>query len=398
MAIEERKKSDGTWSYRARVKDAEGAWFPSAWYPDRDVAVGEEAKLLGRKRLGGRGTSRDARIYTFRQYWEVWSIDARTDVSEGWRKSQDQMYRDYLESEIGDLKLAEVDALCIKRLLNRARSGMPDGKPRAPATVGQVYALIHSMLESAVRLYRMLDRNPADVEGLKPVVPKQAVSYLEPGATWSLLEAARGTFIGPAVWLQGLAGMRTEAVVVLTWEDISWDKRQAVIRRAYKRKIRKIEEYPKGKKADYVPLCEPLVAYLREIWMASSQDPKAFVCQGPQGGMLANETYSPNLKRLCRKTGVREISPHGLRHSHTELLVNAGGNQTDIQRMLNHASVSTSARYMHRSDERLNAVVGKIQRPELRLVTQDEVPTELPTVGNFDRIRDVGSVAQAVQT
>ncbi len=106
--------------------------------------------------------------------------------------------------------------------------------------------------------------------------------------------------------------------------------------------------------------------------------------------MLSYETYLRALRRACQEAGVPEVTPHELRHSCAELYVQAGATAEDIRRLLNQSSLTATARYMHRTDERLNLIASRLgalfgesprptepgvqfqplaSRPRLRLVT-----------------------------
>jgi site-specific recombinase XerD len=81
--------------------------------------------------------------------------------------------------------------------------------------------------------------------------------------------------------------------------------------------------------------------------------PAAFVAPALQGGMLDYRKFHRELWKLCDLANVRRISPHELRHSCTEIWFRSGANLEDIRRLLNHKSVETTQRYVHRTDDRL---------------------------------------------
>lgn len=92
-----------------------------------------------------------------------------------------------------------------------------------------------------------------------------------------------------------------------------------------------------------------------------------FVVLNQKGGFLAYANYLLGLRRLCDEAGVRRVTPHELRHSCTELYVQAGASAEDIRRLLNQSSLTATARYMHRTDERLSGIaerVGDVFNPE----------------------------------
>ena len=90
--------------------------------------------------------------------------------------------------------------------------------------------------------------------------------------------------------------------------------------------------------------------------------PADFVAGDASGKMLPYETYAINLKRLCARAGLREVSPHELRHSCSEFYVERGGaTAEDIRRLLNHKSLTSTSAYIHRTPERLNGIVNRAE-------------------------------------
>ncbi len=120
-----------------------------------------------------------------------------------------------------------------------------------------------------------------------------------------------------------------------------------------------------------------LSEYLKESSKANSR--QEFVAPGPNGEMLSYHSLYSGLKTLCRLAGVKIVTPHELRHSCTELYVEAGASAEDIRRLLNQSSLSATARYMHRTDGRLSRIatlVGKLDfepspngKPPLKLIS-----------------------------
>ena len=60
--------------------------------------------------------------------------------------------------------------------------------------------------------------------------------------------------------------------------------------------------------------------------------------------------------------------PHALRHTYaTRMLRRAGVTLTDVQRLLGHADPKTTAIYTRTTEERLEAIVDKLDQPLLPL-------------------------------
>ena len=82
------------------------------------------------------------------------------------------------------------------------------------------------------------------------------------------------------------------------------------------------------------------------------------VFPGRDGASFSNQAFNARIKLACERVRVLVISAHPLRHTAAALLLNErGANLCDVQALLGHKSISTTARYTHVDSERLRTVV-----------------------------------------
>lgn len=81
------------------------------------------------------------------------------------------------------------------------------------------------------------------------------------------------------------------------------------------------------------------------------------VFPGRNGAPVDNSAFNKRLTAACKEVGVARITAHGLRHSAATSLLNNGRNLKEIQELLGHKSISTTARYTHVDRGRLRSVV-----------------------------------------
>ena len=86
------------------------------------------------------------------------------------------------------------------------------------------------------------------------------------------------------------------------------------------------------------------------------------VFPGRDGAPFSNKAFNARLKLACERARVPVISAHPLRHTAATLLLNErGANLRDVQALLGHKSIATTARYTHVDSQRLRAVVGNLR-------------------------------------
>lgn len=351
MAIVPRKNKHGNVSYLVRVKDFDGKWFPAETFSDELSAKERENELQRLKRKGGRSITDDAKQVTLQEFWEVWSKENRTDVSEGWKISQDQMYRDYIQPTLGSLKMLQIRTPEIGKALNRAKDlGLGD------QTRKHIYSLLRKMFNDAVEYYEMLTVNPVKAKFHRPKVHDRKRNFLHPKQAWRLLEFSKDHYLGPAIWLQVLAGLRPSEVQAMKGKSLIFELDQILICAAYNNKTDRMQDFPKQEDWAYAPMPPELKEYLMTLQIG----PDDFVARSLKGGMLPYSTYLPALRRLCKEAAVEEVTPHELRHTCTEIYMQAGASAEDIRRLLNHGSLTATKHYIHRTDERLNHIAGTV--------------------------------------
>lgn len=114
----------------------------------------------------------------------------------------------------------------------------------------------------------------------------------------------------------------------------------------------------KGKKQGRVPL-EPIVTrdlstYIHRHREALDKEKALFV--NYQGMRLESRGIQTMVKRVLNKAGVdKKAGPHILRHTFATEFLRAGGGIEQLRKILRHASVTITERYLHLIDEDVQA-------------------------------------------
>lgn len=105
----------------------------------------------------------------------------------------------------------------------------------------------------------------------------------------------------------------------------------------------------KGGKDRFVMLPRALLPLLRRYWMAYRPDRDGWLFPGQVDGQpLTARAVEKMVKRTAQKAGIgKEVTPHLLRHTFATHLMEDGVSLLDVQELLGHRSLGTTARYMH---------------------------------------------------
>jgi site-specific recombinase XerD len=120
----------------------------------------------------------------------------------------------------------------------------------------------------------------------------------------------------------------------------------------------------KGSKDRVLPLPTRLVGPLRD-WIGDRNT--GLVFPSPRGGgPLSARCLQMLIKRLAVKAGLpgameaRRFKPHALRHAFASSLLDNGASIREVQELLGHSRLETTALYTHVRPERLAAVVDRL--------------------------------------
>jgi integrase len=76
--------------------------------------------------------------------------------------------------------------------------------------------------------------------------------------------------------------------------------------------------------------------------------------KGKVGNPLNYKTVDSLFRRLSNKTGIKEVTPHLLRHTHATELIRSGWDMSYVQKRLGHADIQTTINtYVHLTEDDL---------------------------------------------
>jgi integrase/recombinase XerD len=140
-------------------------------------------------------------------------------------------------------------------------------------------------------------------------------------------------------------GLRVSELTGLTATDINFERGLLTCR-------------GKGSKQRYIPIGRSALFWLdeykhvRHLLMKSSPATKTFFVRDG-GAPLKRHNFAEILKRYSVKLGLKNVSPHTLRHSFATHLMQHGADSRSVQALLGHSDLATTQIYTHLSKEHL---------------------------------------------
>jgi len=240
-------------------------------------------------------------------------------------------------------------------------------KQLKPATVLKAVAIVKEMFKHAVQ-WGYLDANPAlYIE--RPRVEIEEMEILTPPEIRRLFEAAEEP-VRTLLLCAVLTGMRRGELLGLKWEDIDFEGNRIHVRRALWRGKFVTPKSRRSRRA--IDMGPTLKAALGRL---PSRFKGEIVFTSPEGGVMDPDNFSSrDWARVLRRSKLKRIRFHDLRHTYASLLIAQGAHPKYIQVQLGHASIQTTLdRYGHLMPEMHEAEARKLDRLVFGATGQDGV-------------------------
>lgn len=231
-------------------------------------------------------------------------------------------------------------------------------------TVIHYHANIRKALQYAMKL-GMINFNPADRVERPKHIPYIG-EYYNANEVKKLFNAVKDSKIAFAVFMAVFYGLRRSEIVGLKWSAIDFENKTMTIKHTVLRiyidgKEEVIEKNRTKTKSSYrvFPLLEDVELILLDIKKQQERHKKFmgrsyckeyldYICVDETGKLLNPDYISNHFQIILRKTNMKKIRFHDLRHSCASLLLANGISMKEIQEWLGHSNFSTTANiYAH---------------------------------------------------
>lgn len=181
-------------------------------------------------------------------------------------------------------------------------------------------------------LLRTVDK---EVEGAMRRYPRLRLMYLRDAAIVKLIL---------------FAGLRVGEIIQLRMSDVILDERKGsmIVREGKGTKRREIPLNAKARKA--------LLEYLQ--MRPNVESNKLFLGQRNEG--VQSKTIQRAVQLYAKKAGLKNATPHILRHSFAKALIDAGVSLEKVATLLGHSNLNTTRIYTTPSQEELNDAIEKL--------------------------------------
>lgn len=324
------------------------------------------AQRLYQVQAGKFGLAERQPVPTFAEFVARWREQVAIGLAPSTRRGYETALRHHLVPAFGAICLDLITKAAVQQFIaEKARQQRWDytkGKnpnPFRPALAGKtirnMVAVLHSILESAVEDYELLDRNPLagvlsdrrrrrfPTEKLRV---RQKVHVLEPGEFMRALDALRHDRVRRLALVAALAGLRWGELVALRLEDIDWTRNRIRVTRAL---YRRVPGAPKTEESiGEVPICPTVRRILKLVAWG-----RGYVFSPEGETPIGDGSW---IKRQWRKAQVaagilHPISWHDLRHQFVSLLIASAKHPKYIASAARHRDPGFSLRvYAHLFD------------------------------------------------
>lgn len=193
-----------------------------------------------------------------------------------------------------------------------------------------------------------LGRNPPKIRWPKCSPPH--TDYLSPKECELILSGADGV-AREMILLALRTGMRQGELKGLQWSSIDWHNMTVTVRHSRCDRLRDIVS-PKNNRIRHIPLdadaCEMLFRRRKDT---------GYVFTDRTGRPFNHDRLAHELEIVCKKTGLRRITWHVLRHTFASHLAMRGVPLHAVQALLGHSTITMTMRYAHVAPSTLRSAI-----------------------------------------
>ncbi len=157
-------------------------------------------------------------------------------------------------------------------------------------------------------------------------------------------------------------GLRHGELRALDWSDINWTTRILTVRHSWCG-CKKGLVAPKSNRERHIPLDDELYRVLIQ-----RRQTTGYIFLDERGEKFNGRRLNKELSNACRKSDIRRVKCHILRHTFASHLIMAGASLKAIQELMGHADIQTTMRYTHLAPSSLRATIDLLRPKQQSIV------------------------------
>ena len=305
---------------------------------------------------------------TFEELASLWLENYKTTVKPSTFENVRTKVEKMTEEHFKEMKLKKITvAYCQRVVIELSKSYV---------LYNHYLSVINRIFKYAV-LMDILDSNPFD----KVIKPKSRQvqrkgNFLTKEELKEFLKLAQTTTLSyffPLVHLMSYTGLRQGEALALKWSDIDFEnKRITVNKTAARIKEKQTLQTPKTKNSKRVISIDPATLSILKGWKKDQikiyfkngkhfEGDDNFIFTNQRADWVHIHNFIRYFKRFIADHKLKQITPHGLRHTHASLLFSAGVEPKNISDRLGHSTVQiTLDLYTHITEEQRTDTVDKL--------------------------------------
>lgn len=311
--------------------------------------------------------------YSFIEIQEMWFEEYKSTVRESTLSRVKFLFDKNIFQYFGKKKISSFTLAYCQKTVNKWKDEY--------ATYKALKTYTTAVFDYAVRL-NVISSNP-----MKEVyIPKgkfrkkeERIKFYESDELKQFLEVAKNDKFPlsyPFFRLLAFTGIRKGEALALTWEDIDFEKKVLTINKTIARNTKNeiVINHPKTQSSVREISLDDITLDILKKWR---QDQRKYLLSYGHNSLRPNQIIfasknnnhldpiRPNNihKRLCKESGIKDITIHGFRHTHCSLLFEAGLSIQDVRSRLGHSDIQTTMNiYAHVTKKQKDTSAEKFAR------------------------------------
>ncbi len=296
------------------------------------------------------GTYIEPKSIAVSEWLDTWLNDyKKMDLRQTTWESYADIIRLHIKPEIGAMKIQDLRPEHLQKLYKEKKeSGL------SSRTVRYVHSIMHAALKQAVKNQLIL-RNPTEATSPPKMEQREitAMTKKQMDAFLSELDNTRykrTKRIAPAFKVLLGTGLRRGELLGLRWRNIDFQTNTITIEQglvATKGSKKTYQEPKTDQSKNEIPMSDYVAAVLQGHWLQMTfeghADPDMPVFCTKNGDPILPRSLNRTFEALRRRAGIENVNLHALRHTFATRLLEKGVQLKEIQELLRHTRLSTTA-------------------------------------------------------